>query len=87
MGELSSELEKAKTVGTKGEVRLPPSGSRKSDTLKEAGISTQAASRCERIAAIPEDEFEEIIEEHKARGVTRDGAGLRATLDQVHIFV
>lgn len=67
IGELTRELEK---VGGPGRgKRLPPGGSlSKTETLKAAGISTQQASRCEQIAAVPEPEFESWIQERRAKG-------------------
>lgn len=73
MGEISVTLEKAKVGGAMngkkgGKIELPPGGSSKFETLKAAGLSTQAASKCERIAAIPEKQFELVIAERKAAG-------------------
>jgi hypothetical protein len=56
-GELSKKIEKASGAG--GHNRLPAqAGERKQDTLEKAGISTQQASEWERLAAVPQDEFE-----------------------------
>jgi hypothetical protein len=48
IGELSIALDKAETHG--GKTRLPSAGKSKSDVLKEAGVSTSAAHRFEKIA-------------------------------------
>ena len=42
-----------KAQGKRTDKPLPRGGESKSDVLKSAGLSTQAASRCEKIAAIP----------------------------------
>ena len=59
IGEISKGLEKAKSNQNTAQL---PSGGKKRDVLKEAGISTSAANRCEQIAEIPEDEFEQEVE-------------------------
>jgi hypothetical protein len=73
IGEISATLEKAK-AGTKkggsrgGSYESPRNGLSKETTLKNAGLSKQAAHRCEQIAAIPERVFEQHIAEKKAAG-------------------
>lgn len=57
-GELSAELPKAKT-GPK--VSPHDAEKSKAEVLSDAGISTQAASRYERLAAVPEDQFEQAV--------------------------
>lgn len=66
IGEISAALPKVKTGGAQngkkgGKIVLPPSGSSKASTLKAAGLTVQAAHRCEQIASIPEAEFEQAI--------------------------
>lgn len=56
LGELSRELEKA--ASGRAAVSLPSGGKSKTETLKAAGISTSAAHRAERLAEIPEADFE-----------------------------
>lgn len=68
IGELSAELDKAKPGGTGGGAKVPPLGRSKVDTLKAAGISKSAADRCEKIASVPEKEFDAFIEDKKAKG-------------------
>jgi hypothetical protein len=68
IGELSAAMDKAKPAGGKGKVVLPTTGSTKSEALAAAGISTQAASRCEHLAKIDADAFEGLVEERKADG-------------------
>lgn len=46
IGEISRELEKVKTIGG-GKVGIPTDGKPKSQVLKEAGLSTSTAHRCE----------------------------------------
>jgi hypothetical protein len=67
IGEISDKLGKGHGTGENGSVKLPPSGSLKSDTLRAAGITTQTASRCERIADVPEEDFEAVIEESRKK--------------------
>ena len=67
LGELSKQLETAPGTRTDKEP-LPSSGKKlKAATLKDAGISTSQAHRFEKLADIPEEEFEEWIEA-KERG-------------------
>jgi hypothetical protein len=66
IGELSRELEKAKPGTKKGGKRggtfeSPHGGLSKDDTLKAAGLTKQAAHRCEQLAAIPDAEFDALI--------------------------
>lgn len=65
MGDISTELEKAK--GNQYSVELPSGGKQqsKAQTLKAAGISTSVANRCEKIAEMPEKEFEKYIAKKK----------------------
>lgn len=65
LGELSAALEKAETLGHSGEVRLPSAGKSKSDTLREAGVSTSQAHRCEQLADVPAPEFEQYLAEQR----------------------
>jgi hypothetical protein len=57
IGQLSKELEKVETAGP-STVRLPASGKPKAAVLKEAGLSTSTAHRCEQVAEVPEQRFE-----------------------------
>jgi N6-adenosine-specific RNA methylase IME4 len=59
IGEISSKLEKVQPIH--GKMRIPTSGKPKSQTLKDAGLSTSTAQRCEEIASVPEAEFEKYI--------------------------
>jgi hypothetical protein len=74
IGEISRELEKAKPGGAvngkKGgsKIDLPSGGMSKNETLKAAGLTTQVASRCERLASVPEQKVEAILEEKKEKG-------------------
>ncbi len=47
MGEMSLGLDKAKTEGKTGNVRLPASGKSKGEALKAAGIAKSTANRYE----------------------------------------
>ena len=66
IGELSAALEKSKPgpqdTSHGGEVTL------KSTALKDAGISTSEAGRCEQIAKVPEKEFEAHIAAQRDKG-------------------
>lgn len=55
IGEISADLDTAQ--GARTDQLLPDAGT-KLETLKSAGISTSEAHRCEKLAAIPADEFE-----------------------------
>ena len=67
VGELSKLIAKVKPGG-RGNVaiELPNGGRSKNQSLADAGMSVQAAHRCEQIAAIPEKKFEKIIEDSKS---------------------
>lgn len=67
IGELSSELELAPRGGAGGS-KLSSGG--KIETLKAAGISTTTAHRAERVASIPEEEFEGALSSHTPPTVT-----------------
>jgi hypothetical protein len=56
IGQLSEELDTAEN-----QYALSTNGKSKTSTLKSAGISTSAAQRYEKVAAIPEREMEEYI--------------------------
>lgn len=65
IGELSKELEPSPR--SKGGSRHPDSGMpTKTETLKSVGISTSAANRYEKLAEIPESEFDAIVETARA---------------------
>ncbi len=49
------------------EATLPDAGKSKNLTLKQAGLSTSAANRFEKIADIPEEEFEKVIDEARKK--------------------
>jgi hypothetical protein len=52
------------SLDIKGKYRHPTGGkTAKAVVLKEAGLSTSTAHRCEEIASIKEEEFEVFIEE------------------------
>lgn len=68
LGELSKVLEKGHGTGKQGKIKSPPSGLLKVATLKKAGLTKQAANRCERVAAIPAAAFEAKIAEKKSAG-------------------
>jgi hypothetical protein len=67
IGQLTLSLGKGHGEGKRGKVKLPPSGSLKNEVLEAAGITSQIASRCERIAAIPEEEFEAVLAEKETK--------------------
>lgn len=59
-GELTRELEK--NPGKRKDLTSPHDAGRlKGEILAEAGISTQTASRWEKLAAVPEDQFEQAV--------------------------
>ena len=64
IGKLTKEIQQAKTGGSGGG-RSPDAGVSKAQQLKQAGISTQEASRCEKLSEIDEDEFEDVFVEAK----------------------
>lgn len=64
VGELSRELEKGHGPG-RGKKNSSNGKSFKGKALHAAGLTPQAAHRCEQIAAIPEEEFEAYIEAKK----------------------
>lgn len=66
IGEISAELETSKG-GSNPTATLPTGGKSKRAVLKDAGISTSAANRYEKIAAVPRDEFESYIAECKEK--------------------
>lgn len=69
LGEMSAKLEKAPGEGGHNRKALPNGGkSVKAATLKKAKVSTSEAHRCEQIASIPEEEFDEHIEKIKEKG-------------------
>jgi N6-adenosine-specific RNA methylase IME4 len=81
IGELSRGLEKAHKAGRgKGVLQLPRRGSCKTEVLEAAGLSTQSASRYERVAEIPQEEFDRHIEESTSKG---KAATLRELLSKV----
>lgn len=68
IGEISKGLETitAEESGAAGGKGLPTTGkSLKKDILKAAGLSTSVANRCEKIALIPQDEFEAALQDAK----------------------
>ena len=68
LGLLSCELDKAHKTGRgKGKLQLPTGGKLKSQVLKEAGIATSTAHRCEEIASIPDEDFEHYLATKKAK--------------------
>ena len=68
MGLISAGLEKAKVNPQTGEVRCPDAGHRKTDILADAGIDRRRAAEAEKLAAVPETRFVEIIAEKKGTG-------------------
>ena len=69
MGAISAGLEPApKGNRYTGKVELPDGGSSKTDTLAAAGIDIRRANEAEKLAAVPEDRFAEIIAEKKETG-------------------
>ena len=69
VGEISASLEKIapkESGGMKKGIRTGANTSKK-ETLKQAGVSKDVAYRCEKIAEIPEEEFEEVISEAKEK--------------------
>jgi hypothetical protein len=59
IGQITAAMEKAQGKRT-DKLRTQNGRSCKVEALKSAGLSKQEASRCERIASIPEEEFEEV---------------------------
>jgi site-specific DNA-methyltransferase (adenine-specific) len=67
IGELSAELDSAQ--GKRTDTLLPTGGKKsKEEALKDAGISKSSADRCEKIAEMPENEFDGFIAQKKAKG-------------------
>jgi N6-adenosine-specific RNA methylase IME4 len=58
---LSAALEKAQHAGP-GSV-LPKCGKNKAEVLKEVGVSTSEAHRCEQLACVPEPDFEAYLKD------------------------
>ena len=60
IGEISAPLDKG---AGPGRGKTIPSGGKpfKTQPLKQAGLTTSVANRCEKIADIPEEKFESII--------------------------
>ncbi len=77
-----SQLEASKG-GKNPNATLPSGGKRKSEVLKQAGLSTSVTQRCETIAGIPIEKFEERIAEIKVRAARRIGEITRE-LDKTH---
>jgi hypothetical protein len=76
-GELSKELPRGA-----GNQHASPHGAEKQKLLADAGISTQQASEWERLADVPEDEFEKAIttsEAPSARGIVYDHVRLHGS--------
>lgn len=66
IGEISNDLEKAKPGGAGGGSELPTGGKiAKNEALKQAGISTSTAHRCEQLASLSEAEIEQVVAEAK----------------------
>ena len=86
MGELSSQIEKAtgnQYITAKEKVELPEAGKStlpptKKEVLESVGISVQRANEAEKLAAIPEKRFVEIIEEKKEQGNLTKAAVMEA---------
>ena len=66
IGEISRQLDASKG-GANPEATLPSGGKSKKDTLNDAGLTTSVANRCEKVADIPEDKFEEAISDAKEK--------------------
>ena len=67
IGEISRELEKSASGPGRGNKSSPTAGKPfKKQTLATAGLTKSVAHRCEKIANIPEEKFEEVIEKAKA---------------------
>lgn len=67
IGEISKALEKAQ--GKRSDIELSHTEMTKSkkQALAQAGLSKQVANRFEKIAEIPEDEFEQVIAKSKEK--------------------
>jgi N6-adenosine-specific RNA methylase IME4 len=59
IGELTREIDKSH--GNRYTVESPVGGLSKKEVLKQAGVTKQEANRCEQIAGIPEQEFNEYL--------------------------
>ena len=66
IGEISAGLETARKVGQGTDVQLPSGGKSKTEILKQAGLTKSVANRCEKVAEIPEEKFEEVISKSRA---------------------
>lgn len=60
IGEISSKLEK-RQANQHGKSAMSASGQGKRKALAQAGLSHSVANRCEKIAEIPEEKFEQVI--------------------------
>lgn len=79
LGELSKELEKADQSERGQDGRFPTAGkTAKADTLREAGISTSAAHRCEQLADVPQEEFEGYLAEQRDAKEPASASGIVA---------
>jgi hypothetical protein len=71
-GELLAQMERGK--GNQHTVAIPDNGeqqkSQYSETLDRAGISTQQSSNYQKLAAVPEEEFEKAVENPAAKPST-----------------
>jgi len=75
IGDLSVKLDTERERDSRTGILLPTLGKQaKSAALKTAGLSTSEAHRCDKIASVPESDFERVITERKGqrRPVTAD---------------
>ncbi len=61
LGQLTRQLDRAHKIGQGRKVQLPKSGKLKADVLKEANLSTSQAHRCEQLASVSDQEFEDYL--------------------------
>ena len=71
-------MQKAKPTGIKG--KFHPVEETKAETLKAAGLTVQAAHRCEKIAAIPAEAFDSFLAERKEAQQPVSAKELRTSL-------
>ncbi len=90
-GELLAEMEKAKGAAQPGVGRAGGTGSQRATTLSDLGISKTQASRWQKLAEVPEEEFEATFarsEKPSTTGIINRGSSekifLRQRLPQAH---
>ncbi len=77
MGEMLREQDKNKGGTAEKESYPSHDASSRTPTLKEVGITHSESSRAQKIASVPEDEFEAVIAEHKEKSIELTSATVR----------